>query len=262
MKRGPFTDAEARAAWNRGAEAWHAFVQSGADYYRLRVHGPALLRACGDVTGLRVLDLGCGEGYFARELARAGAQVSAIDLSDEQLAYASRAESESPLGIDYRQMSAADIDRHFPAGSFDLISACMSLQDMGDVGTVLHAAHTLLRENGRMVFSAPHPATDMPYREWERDERGQKIALKVGRYFETGPAVMHWNMRRLAYQWSTPFWRRTLEQWSELIADAGFVIRRLHEPRPSADDLSDQPELSDSSDLPYFLIFDITPARS
>ena len=260
MMRGrSFTDADARAAWNRGAEAWYQFVRSGADYYRWRLHGPALLRACGEVKGVRVLDLGCGEGYFARELARAGAQVVGIDLSDEQLAHAQSEEASAPLGIEYRQMNAAEIADEFPPASFDLVTACMSLQDMRDVGGVLHGSHDLLRADGRMVFSAPHPATDMPFREWERDERGNKLSLKVGRYFETGPALMQWNMRRLAYHWSTPFWRRTLEQWSELFAAAHFHVARLYEPRPTEDEVADQPELSDARELPYFLIFDLRP---
>jgi 2-polyprenyl-3-methyl-5-hydroxy-6-metoxy-1,4-benzoquinol methylase len=258
MMRGrSFTDADARAAWNRGAEAWHHFVHSGADYYRLHVHGPALLRAAGDVSGARVLELGCGEGYFARELAGAGAHVVGIDISDEQLANAQSAEAKAPLGIEYRHMNAAEIAAHFPVASFDIVTACMALQDMLDVSAVLRGSRAVLRDGGRMVFSLPHPATDMPFREWERDERGNKVWLKVGRYFETGPALMQWNMRRLVYHWSTPFWRRTLEQWSDLIAHAGFAISRIHEPRPSEDDVARQPELSDARDLPYFLIFDL-----
>jgi 2-polyprenyl-3-methyl-5-hydroxy-6-metoxy-1,4-benzoquinol methylase len=257
MRKRTFTDADVRAAWNRGASAWHQFVQSGADYYRWRVHGPALLQACGDVKGARVLDLGCGEGYFARELARSGAQVVGIDLSDEQVSNAQKSETSDPLGIEYRCMSASAIDGVFAACSFDLVTACMALQDMGEVSTVLQSACAVLRPQGRMLFSAPHPATDMPFREWERDDRGNKMFLKVGRYFETGPSVMQWNMSRLVYQWSTPFWRRTLQEWSDAIAEAGFLIRRIYEPRPSEDDVAIQPEVSDARDFPYFLIFDL-----
>ena len=50
----------------------------------------------------------------------------------------------------------------------------------------LHGAFAVLRPRGRMVFSVPHPATDMPFREWARDEAGRKRYLKLDRYFETG----------------------------------------------------------------------------
>ena len=83
-----FSDDDARAAWNEGAEAWEAFVESGDDYYRHEVHGPALLAACEPVDGLAVLDLGCGQGYFSRLLARRGAQVIGIDIADQAIAYA------------------------------------------------------------------------------------------------------------------------------------------------------------------------------
>ena len=41
-----FTDPDAAAAWNAGARAYDTFIESGADYYRVEVHGPALL-LCG-----------------------------------------------------------------------------------------------------------------------------------------------------------------------------------------------------------------------
>lgn len=251
-----FTDADARAAWNEGAEAWEKAVESGADYYRHEVHGPALLRACGDVAGLRVLDLGCGQGFFTRELARRGARVVGVDLSDRLLALAREHEERSPLGIEYHRMSAAEVDRRWPAGSFDLATACMSLHDMADPGAALRAAFAVLRPGGRMVFSAPHPFSDAPFREWERDEAGGKLALKVDRYFDTGPAVCHWNMPRLAYHWNTPYWRRTLEETSALIAGAGFLVRRMYEPRPTPEQVERMPQLDDCSRLPYFLVFD------
>jgi 2-polyprenyl-3-methyl-5-hydroxy-6-metoxy-1,4-benzoquinol methylase len=249
---------DAREAWNAGADAFIQFVESGADYYRLLVHGPALLAACGDVRGASALDLGCGHGYFSRLLARAGATVTGIDLSDSLVARAVQLEAGEPLGITYRRMDAAQTGTHWDEGSFDLVTACMSLQDMSDPAAVLSGVRRVLRREGRVVFSVPHPCTDPPVREWQRDERGQKRALGLDRYFDTGPAVCHWDMGRLKYHWRTPFRRHTLTEWSGLIRGAGFVIRSLSEPRPAAELVAVHPELDDCSRMPYFLIFEIT----
>ncbi len=122
-----FTDSGALAAWSEGAEAWDVFVESGADYYRHEVHGPALLAACGLMRRQRVLDLGCGQGYFSRQLASSGAQVLAVDIAPKLLALAEARETRDPLGVEYRQLSAAAIANHWPPDSFDLVAACMSL---------------------------------------------------------------------------------------------------------------------------------------
>jgi 2-polyprenyl-3-methyl-5-hydroxy-6-metoxy-1,4-benzoquinol methylase len=248
---------DARTAWNEGARAWQSFVRSGADYYRTLVHAPAMLASCLPVAAQRVLDLGCGEGYFSRELARSGGLVVGVDLSDALLEFAQQRENEEPLGIEYRHLDARDIATTWDAGSFDLVTACMSLQDMDDVGAVLHASARVLRPAGRMVFSTPHPCTDTPVRIWERSEDGEKLTLKIDRYFESGAAVMDWNMPRLAYRWMTPYWRRTLEEWTVLTSGAGFVVRQVREPRPSEEQVRARPELEDCSRLPYFLIFDL-----
>lgn len=252
---------DARAAWDRGAAAWDEFVESGNDYYRTEVHGPALLAACGEVRGRRTLDLGCGQGYFARRLAERGARVVGVDLSEAQIASARRHEAARPLGIAYRSLDAARVAEHWPPGSFDLVTAGMSLQDMPDAAGALQAARATLPKSGRLVCSIPNPLTDTPFREWERDERGEKVALKIDRYFESGPRLTRWTMARLSAHWETPYWYRTLGEWSVLVADAGFLIRRLHEARPTAEQVARNPALDDCRRLPYFLIFDLVPAR-
>jgi 2-polyprenyl-3-methyl-5-hydroxy-6-metoxy-1,4-benzoquinol methylase len=252
---------DARSAWNAGAEAWRKFVETGADYYRLYVHGPALLAHCLPVTGRRALDLGCGEGYFSRELARAGARVVGVDLSDALVRFAEEREQTEPLGVEYRNMDARDVASHWPPRSFDLLTACMSLQDMDDAGAVLRAGVRVLEPGGHMVFSVPHPCTDTPLRVWERDATGAKVALKIDRYFETGAAVCDWNMPRLAYRWTTPFRRHTLEEWFRLITDADLTIRGLSEPRPSVELVRQHPQLADCARLPYFLIIDAVSGR-
>ena len=255
-KKDAFTARDAANAWDVAADAWDEFVESGEDYYRGEVHGPALLDACGNVDGLRVLDLGCGQGYFSRELAKRGASVIGVDLSEKQVAYARRHEQQETLGVEYRVLAAERIANEFSAGDFDLVAACMSVHDMPDEAAVLRATAALLTGGQRFVFSVPHPLGDMPYREWERGPGGEKLFLKVDRYFETGPGEVNWNMPRLKYSWKSPMWRRTLGEHSELIADADFLIRRIYEPRPTPEQVERVPDLDDCYRLPYFLIFD------
>jgi 2-polyprenyl-3-methyl-5-hydroxy-6-metoxy-1,4-benzoquinol methylase len=251
-----FHDEDVRKAWNGAAEAWEEFVESGADYYRHDVHGPALMKACGAVTNRGILDLGCGQGFFTRQLAKAGANVVAIDLSERQIDYARTHEEREPLGIAYHVINATEVSEHFPSGSFDLVTACMSMHDMAQIPAVLRNVHAVLSDKGRLVFSISHPCTDTPFRQWEYDAEGNKLALKIFDYFKTGPSLCHWRMVRLKYHWDSPYWRHTLSEWSALLLKTGFWIRQIYEPRPSVEQVRKNPELEDAYRLPAFIIFD------
>ncbi len=243
-----FTNDDARRAWDRGASDWDRFVQTGADYYRLEVHGPGLLDAVGSLEGRTVLDLGCGQGYFSRLLARAGARVVGVDLSERQVANARTHEQQKPLGIDYRLLAADRIAEEFPEGSFDRVTACMSVQDMADVPVTLSACFQVLRPGGRMIFSVPHPMTD---------GSSKTDFVSRGGYFDNGVKTLRWNMARLVNHWETPYWRYTLGEWSRIIAEAGFLVRQMHEPRPATEQVKRQPKLDDCYRVPYFLVFDL-----
>ncbi len=244
-----FDAADARAAWNDAAEPWDDFVESGADYYRAEVHGPALLAACGDVGGRRVLDLGCGQGWFTRQLAGAGAGVVGLDIADQAVA---RAAARAGRGR-YLVADACRVGDLFAPGTFDLVASCMALHDMPDPAGALAGAARLAP---RVVFSVVHPATDTPSREWVRDELGNKVALQIDRYFDGGRDDLRWDMPRLLRPFTTPRWQLPLEEWSAMVAAAGLVIARLREPRPTEAQVAARPELDDARRLPYFLVFD------
>jgi 2-polyprenyl-3-methyl-5-hydroxy-6-metoxy-1,4-benzoquinol methylase len=250
-------DEDARRMWNESADAYNAFVERGLDYYRTDFHGPALLEACGDVRGLRALDVGCGQGWFSRELVNAGAVVTGVDWSEKQIEHAIRIGQ----GPSYELLDAATIAERFASGSFDIVTGCMSLMDMPRPGAVLDAARRVLVSDGRIVFSVPNPVTESPYRVWKRDGDGKKLALEIDRYFDADTTVMHWNMPRLTQPFRTVQYRFTLEMWSRMIEEAGLVIRRLREPRPSATALAKRPEMADAARLPYILIFELQTLR-
>jgi ubiquinone/menaquinone biosynthesis C-methylase UbiE len=259
--RDTHTPLDPKIAWDNAADTWDDFVENGADYYRTEVHGPALLEACGPVSGKKVLDIGSGQGWFSRQLAQSGAHVTGVDLAPGMIAHARRHEADNPLGIDFVELDAAQLGEHFPANSFDLVTACMVLHDLPNADAVLKAVHRVLVPEGRFVFSILHPVTHTRVRNWVRDVDGRKLVLGIDRYFESGPQLERWDMARLTSHWETTRWHRTLSDWSSIIDSAGLRIRRLHEPRPTPDQVERIPRLEGATRVPAFLIIDLESLR-
>src|SRR6266478_1785849 len=107
-----------RASWDNAADVYTEGQASGRDYYRYEFFGPAQLALCGDVREMRVLDVGCGNGYFTREVARRGARVTGIDISPRMIEHAKRHESTAPLGVEYHVLDAAALPAGFVPQSF------------------------------------------------------------------------------------------------------------------------------------------------
>src|SRR6266540_3446140 len=114
--------------WNTNADAWTTLARAGYDVYRDYLNTPAFFAMLPDVEGLVGLDIGCGEGYNTRLLAKRGARVTAIDIAEVFIAHAQATEKETPLAIDYQVASAVDL--LFPDATFDFATAFMSLMDV------------------------------------------------------------------------------------------------------------------------------------
>ncbi len=252
--RRPATAArEARRAWDRAIDAWEDFQETGKDFARDRVHGPALLRMIGPVRGRRVLDVGCGQGRFTRQLARRGARVVGIDWSTRMIELARRHERESRLGIDYRVADARAIGRLRSLGTFDRVVACMSFMDMPDLGRVLRGARCRLRDDGRLVFSVSHPMNTSALG-WQNPRGPDRGPMLIGEYFDEQVGVTHWRMARLARPFDTVHWHRTLESWFVMLRHAGFEVVALAEPRSSLAQARQHSVLGGSRRFPFFLV--------
>lgn len=122
---------------------------------------PRVLELLGELTGSRVLDLGCGEGYVARELRRRGAvRVHGFDISTEMVALATAATA--PEDRDALLFETADLGRPLdvPDGSFDRAVAVFLFNYLTceETASVLETVRRAVGEGGRFVFTVPHPA--------------------------------------------------------------------------------------------------------
>lgn len=246
-------------AWDRAAPIWEEFVETGRDRSRNRVHGPALLRAVGPVAGLRLLDLGCGQGWYARRLARAGASVVGVDASRAMVELAERHEAAHPLGIEYVRGDARRLAAVLGRRRFDRIVAGMSLMDMPDLPRVLGEVRDHLRPSGLLVFSITHPLNTARRSEWSSAAPGRHGPRILDGYFDARRDVFEWNHDRLRAPFTTPFWHRTLEGWFHALRTAGFVAVEFHEPRPTARDVAAVPGLDGPRRVPFWAVFVCRP---
>lgn len=105
-----------------------------------------------DVPRPRILDVGCGGGILSEALARAGAQVTAIDLSAPSLEAARQHAGAQGLQIDYRLQSAEQIAEE-EAGRFDAVTCMEMLEHVPDPARVIAACARVLKPGGRAFFS-------------------------------------------------------------------------------------------------------------
>lgn len=104
------------------------------------------------LNGARALDVGCGGGLLSEALARAGADVTAIDLAPAVLEVARLHLHESGLSVDYREISVESIAAERPA-AFDVVTCMEMLEHVPDPASVIRACATLLKPGGKLFLS-------------------------------------------------------------------------------------------------------------
>lgn len=233
--------------WNKAAEAWVDFVRTGKDYYRDELNNPAMFEILGNIRNKRILDVGCGEGYNTRIMARKGATVVGVDFSEEMIDLAIQKEKKDHLGIGYHVADACNL-RLFKDGTFDIATCFMALQDIEHYQEAVKEVWRVLKKGGRFVFVIPHPCFERRIMgntivggwEYEEDDSTPKYC-KTDRYFDVHSYTISWTMDRLAHHFTTTSFHRTLTDYADALHQAGFFISRLKEPKPTKKGIEQYP---------------------
>jgi ubiquinone/menaquinone biosynthesis C-methylase UbiE len=243
----PSRDDSSTRSWESIADDWvsHADKNDYRNHFLL----PLMLQMLGDVRGLKILDLGCGEGGYSRELARRGAKVLGIDGSPRLIEVARQRALAEKLDIEYLCANASALDAVAPA-SFQRVLASMSLMDVEDYHGAVQEAHRVLVSGGHLWMSITHPCFSAPVSEWVRDETGRPQCFAVDRYFERTA----WDST-IAREFRAPVVRRhrPLEDYMGALLEVGFVLREFREPSATEQDLKKSQRFAYLTRIPYFL---------
>jgi ubiquinone/menaquinone biosynthesis C-methylase UbiE len=236
---------ESHEQWAGIAEEWIRWVNGPKDPHRDGLLDAWMLDAVGDVSGIRVIDLGCGEGRFGRMLAERGAEVVGIDFMPlfVEHANAHRVGSETCLVGDMSDLS------RFEDASFDLAVSYVTLVDVRDFRPVVREAYRMLRPGGRFVIANLQPMATAG-NGWLKDEQRNKLHFKLDNYFdEGGPREMPMCGGVVIN------YHHSLSAYINSFLEAGFRLQGIREPMPSPEQLERFPELSDNLRVAYFIIY-------
>jgi 2-polyprenyl-3-methyl-5-hydroxy-6-metoxy-1,4-benzoquinol methylase len=154
----PEYDSRTVGAWERLAEWWDDKIGDGNEFQDYLIE-PATERMLALKAGEQVLDIACGAGRLARRMAGVGAVVTAIDQAERFLNRARERTKEGKDQVRYLKLDATDRAAILSLGKgrFDAAVCTMALMDMSSITPLISALPTLLKPQGRFVFSVTHP---------------------------------------------------------------------------------------------------------
>ena len=182
----------------------------------------ALLELVGDVRGMRLLDLACGQGRIARELARRGASVLGVDISTALLDRARGAEHRESLRIEYALVDATSPSA-LAGEHFDGVVCNFGLTDIDDLDAAVATVQRVLNPGGTFVFSILHPC----FAGW--GENAPSSWPPEQSYYDEG----WWQASSTGFRGAVGSNHRTLARYLNALVEHQLVPERSIEPRPT-----------------------------
>ena len=207
MKKNP------QETYNHMAAIYTAHAENSA--YNAYYERPAMLSLLGDVTDLRVLDVGCGDGtYIEICLQRNVKEIIGFDISENMLEIARKRFN------DQVQLYHASLDEDLdfiPNEHFDRIICPLMMHYVLDWENAFSKLIRKLKHGGQLLFSTGHPTDDFRFSETRN-------------YFEVELIKENWSSLNMTVK----TYRRSLTEIFRSIHRAGFVLEELLEPQPIA----------------------------
>ncbi|MBM3116040.1 class I SAM-dependent methyltransferase [Jeongeupia naejangsanensis] len=207
---------------------------------------PALQALLPGLNARRVVDLGCGFGWFCRWASGQGAaEVLGVDVSANMLAKAADM-TDAGAAISYLRSGLETLS--LADASVDLVYSSLALHYIDDVVALLGMLHRALVPGGRLVFSVEHPVYMAPANPgWIVDAAGKKT-WPVDGYSVEGQRTTNWLADGVIK------YHRTIGSWFALLRRHGFVITELIEWSPTDAQVAANAALAEERERPMLLL--------
>jgi SAM-dependent methyltransferase len=207
-------------AWEANADDWTEWARlPGHDSY-WTLHREVFLRLV-PPAGALTLDVGCGEGRVARDLAALGHRVVAMDAAPTMV----RRTAEAGGGLT-GVVRADATTLPLPDGAADLAVAFMSLHDMDDMAGAVGEIGRVLRPGGRLCLAVVHPLNEAG--RFRADEPDAEFVL-AGDYF--APRRTRFSTEKRDLPMTFEAMHRPLQDYFAAMAAAGLLTETVREVR-------------------------------
>ena len=211
------------------------------------IENPIIYELIGEFQNKGILDLGCGNGEFGKELLNQGASYYiGIEGSKQMVASATLNLAQLKGTIHHETMESYS----FPANTFDIVTSRFAIHYVSDLHSLFENVYKALKDDGKFVFSVQHPLTTSSFISKQKGEkRGNWV---VDDYFLEGERKEPW-MEQMVVKY-----HRTIEHYFKALTGTGFSVKDLREGTPQREHFSNDEEYERRRRIPVVLAFSCT----
>ena len=212
-----------RRSWNSISPNYqkNTIISLNDVHYGPLMAGEKKLNLLGNVKKKKVLEMGCGGGQNSTVLAKWGANVTGIDISENQIAYAKDLARREKVNVKFIVSNMEKLTS-IPSKSIDIVISSFAIHYADNIEKTFREVGRVLKLNGVFVLCDGHPVN---YFNWIRHKG--KDAIVIGNYFKR--RKVYWVWRSVGKVKLYDYYRN-FQDYIEPLIKNGFVIERFLEP--------------------------------
>jgi len=225
---------ESKDRWDTIAEFWDDYMGDESNRFHRELIRPQTEELLQIQEGQFVLDIGCGNGNFTRRLSELGAQVVAFDYSSKMIERAKlRTKDQTNIKYSVIDATCASALLDLSDTKFDCAVANMALMDISDIRPLVESLKVMLKPNGVVVFSIPHPCFQTPKMRKIQETEDFNGLLRTRNSIQTFDYLTPEPYQAIGIRGqSVPHYmfHRPLEYYLNLFFSSGFILDGYVEP--------------------------------